>query len=135
MNYYKERDWNVICDSCGKKLKASHTKHRWDGFIVCDSCWEPRHSHDFIKVKIDKQYVPFSRPQTTDTFTEVCNLATQSAYAGIGTANCSKAGQTFGMTYWELVEDQFCSIERKVAIAGVGYAGCAIINKNVDGYL
>ena len=51
INYYKPGDWSVTCDSCGKKMKASHSKHRWDGFIVCNQCWEPRHSHDFIKVK------------------------------------------------------------------------------------
>lgn len=98
MDYYKASDWNVTCDSCGKKMKASHTKHRWDGFIVCDSCWEPRHSHDFIKVIYDKQEVPFSRrPQ--ETFIDVpyvvtlsCTPLTSYGEADRGTADCAKTG-------------------------------------------
>jgi len=75
VNYYKERDWNV----------------------TCDSCWEPRHSHDFIKVKYDKQEVPFSRrPQ--EVFTEVpyivtlsCTPITSVGEADVGVADCAKA--------------------------------------------
>lgn len=103
MNYYKERDWNITCDSCGKKLKASHTKHRWDGFIVCDSCWEPRHSHDFIKVKYDKQEVPFSRrPQ--EVYTEVtyvvtlsCTPITRTSNADFGAADCATVGNSLNI--------------------------------------
>lgn len=101
MDYYKSSDWNVTCDSCGKKLKASHTRHRWDGFIVCDSCWEPRHSHDFIKVRYDKQEVPFSRrPQ--ETFIDVpyteqaCTPLTRTASADFGTADCAIVGNNLG---------------------------------------
>ena len=98
INYYKPGDWSIICDSCGKKMKATHTKHRWDGFIVCDSCWEPRHSHDFIKVKYDKQEVPFSRrPQ--ETFIDVpyivtlsCTPLTSYGESDRGTADCARAG-------------------------------------------
>lgn len=67
---YKSGDWLVICDSCSKKLKASQTKERWDGFRVCSGCWEPRHSMDFIRSRADKISVPFIRPQTTDIFNE-----------------------------------------------------------------
>ncbi len=102
MNYYKERDWNITCDSCGKKLKASHTRHRWDGFIVCDSCWEPRHSQDFIKVKYDKQEVPFSRrPQElfiTVQYNEslTCTPLGRTAGADFGTADCAVVGISLG---------------------------------------
>lgn len=101
IDYYKPGDWLVTCDSCGKKMKASHTKHRWDGFIVCDSCWEPRHSHDFIKVKYDRQEVPFSRrPQ--ETFIDVpyteplaCTPLSKFPQADFGTANCAIVNTTW----------------------------------------
>lgn len=32
-NYYISGQWNVICDVCGKKIKAGKAKQRWDGFI------------------------------------------------------------------------------------------------------
>ena len=38
--YYIPGSWNVICDSCGKKIKASEAKQRWDGLIVCPEDFE-----------------------------------------------------------------------------------------------
>jgi hypothetical protein len=66
-NYYKSGDWNLICDVCSSKIKASKSKHRWDGFIVCPSCYEQRHPQDFVKSRQDKITVPYIRPPT-DTF-------------------------------------------------------------------
>lgn len=65
---YRPGDWNAICDSCGKKLKASELKKRWDGLMVCADDFEHRHPQDFIKPRSDKIYVPWSRPQSTDSF-------------------------------------------------------------------
>lgn len=70
-NYYEVGSWNVICDSCGKKIKSKHAKHRWDGFIVCDGCFEHRHPQDFIRTKPERNQVPFSRPRPTDVFVDV----------------------------------------------------------------
>ena len=30
-NYYISGEWNLICDVCGKKVKAGKAKQRWDG--------------------------------------------------------------------------------------------------------
>lgn len=68
---YKSGDWLVVCDSCSKKIKASKSKERWDGFRVCSECWEPRHPMDFIRARADKISVPFTRPQPTNTFVHV----------------------------------------------------------------
>lgn len=134
--YYKSSEWLVICDVCGKKMKSSHARHRWDGLIVCDEDFEHRHPQDFIKVRHDKITVPFTRPRPEDVFVQVCNLASQSAYVGLATADCSKADYVpLGMSYYDLLDDTYCSNERKIGIAGVGYAGCCKPNYNVDGYL
>ena len=98
-NFFESGSWNVICDSCGKKMKSSHAKHRWDGFIVCNDCFEHRHPQDLIKTKPDKQTVPFTRPPS-DTFIEVnyidletgCTATTRSAMADLGTADCATVG-------------------------------------------
>jgi len=66
---YVSGDWNVICDVCAVKTKASKTKKRWDGFQVCPECFETRHPQDFIRARNDKISVPFTRPQPEDTFT------------------------------------------------------------------
>lgn len=98
-NYYEKGTHNLICDSCGKKMKANKSKHRWDGFIVCDSCWEPRQSLDFVRAKKEKIGVAFSRPEATDQFVSVswaielsCTPITSSAVAGFGVAGCATVG-------------------------------------------
>jgi hypothetical protein len=67
-NYYVSGGWNVICDSCGKKIKASEAKQRWDGLIVCPADFEMRQPQDFVKARQDKITVPFTRPRPTDAF-------------------------------------------------------------------
>jgi len=69
-NYYESGGWNLICDSCSIKYKASKSKQRWDGFFVCPNCYEQRHPQDFVKTKQDKITVPYIRPPT-DTFITV----------------------------------------------------------------
>lgn len=68
---YKSGDFWVTCDICSKQILASESKERWDGFRVCKEDWEPRHPQDFIKTKLDKITVPFSRPEPEDTFVYV----------------------------------------------------------------
>ena len=70
-NKYVSGQFNVICDVCGKKIKAGEAKHRWDGFIVCPSDFEQRHSQDFVRARQDKISVPFTRPIPPLIFTNV----------------------------------------------------------------
>ena len=70
-NYYVSGSWNVTCDVCSKKIKASEAKKRWDGFIVCPDDYEERHPQDFVKARIDKITVPFTRPIPAYIFTDV----------------------------------------------------------------
>lgn len=70
-NYFVSGDWNLICDSCGKKIKASEARQRWDGFMVCKEDYEQRHPQDFVRTKQDKISVPFTRPRPPDVFISV----------------------------------------------------------------
>jgi len=95
---YRSGDWNCICDVCSIKIKASKTKQRWDGLIVCPNCFEHRHSQDFIKVRQDKITVPFTRPRPQDVFVDVsytvslsCTPMTSLGEADRGVADCAKA--------------------------------------------
>ena len=61
-DYYKPGDYNVICDECGFKRKASECRRRFDGAFVCaDTCWEPIHPQEYVKARHDKQRVPLAR--------------------------------------------------------------------------
>jgi hypothetical protein len=61
-------DYNVICDRCGFKVRASQTRMTWDNLRVCDRDWEPRHPQDFKRGKVDKQHISNPRPEPTDVF-------------------------------------------------------------------
>lgn len=68
--HYIKGDWNAICDVCGRKMKASQLKKRWDGVMVCSVDWEPRHPQDFVRGVADFQAPVFTRPEQEDTFIE-----------------------------------------------------------------
>ena len=70
-NYYESGGWNLICDSCSIKYKASKAKQRWDGFIVCPNCYEQRHPQDFVRSRQDKITVPYIRRPPADIFISV----------------------------------------------------------------
>jgi len=67
-NYYVSGQWNLCCDSCSLKIKSGIARHRWDGYIVCPTCYEPRHPQDFVRARQDKIIVPFTRPRPPDVF-------------------------------------------------------------------
>lgn len=68
-NFYKDGDWNAICDQCGVKEKASKLKLQWDGLQTCPKCFDKRHPQDFVRGVKDEQQVPFTRPDEDPTFT------------------------------------------------------------------
>lgn len=73
-DYLRLGDYNAICDVCGRKYKASELRKRWDGAMVCSEDYEPRHPQDFIRGIRETTKLPFTRPEQTDTFTEVGDL-------------------------------------------------------------
>ena len=62
-------NWNALCDSCGRKFKATDLQKRWDGLMVCSEDMEQRHPQDLLRVQREQISVPFSRPYpATDTY-------------------------------------------------------------------
>lgn len=68
-DYYAAGEWNCLCDVCGFKYKSGRLKKRWDGFMTCPRCWEPRNAQDFVRGVKDVQALPWTRPEPPDTFT------------------------------------------------------------------
>lgn len=87
-------DWNVLCDSCGRKFKASSIKKRWDGLMVCPEDYEMRHPSDFLRVQREKISVPFVRPYpVSDTYTGyTCSVYERWPKADQATADCATIG-------------------------------------------
>jgi hypothetical protein len=67
---YDRGDWAAICDSCGRKLKGSDLRQRWDGLKVCSADWEPRQPQDFVRGVADYQAPPWTRPEAQDLFVQ-----------------------------------------------------------------
>ena len=94
-NHYIPHEWNVTCDVCSKKIKASESRLRWDGFLVCIDDYEIRHEQDFVKSKQDQITVPYTRPVPEYIFTDVvyaCTSDGKTAIAGVAVAGCSITG-------------------------------------------
>lgn len=92
-NHLITGDYNVLCDSCGRKFKASQIKKRWDGLMVCSEDYEIRHESDFLRVQKEKISVPFSRPYPAeDTYTGyICSVSGIYGMADFGSADCARA--------------------------------------------
>ena len=69
-DFYASGDNNVICDSCGRKRKASQVRKTWDGFFVCPEHWEPRHPQDYVRNVPESLPVAINRPAVDPTFTD-----------------------------------------------------------------
>lgn len=96
-NHYVSGEFNVTCDVCSRKIKASDAKQRWDGFIVCPDDFETRQPQDFVKPRQDKITVPFTRPIPPFVSTGVVYICTpegRTAITNYAVAGCSIAGKT-----------------------------------------
>ena len=69
-DYWKEGDWNAICDTCGAKYKASQLLLQWDNFRVCRGCWDPKHPQE-LQLPIPPPAVPAWTRPNTELFTEL----------------------------------------------------------------
>lgn len=73
---YDRGDWKCICDSCGRIVKASQLRQRWDGFMVDERCWEPRQPQDFVRGVADIQTPPFTRPEPSAVWNTIVSFLT-----------------------------------------------------------
>jgi len=80
-NFLDLGNWNALCDSCGRKFKASQLRRRWDGMMVCSEDYELRHPQDFLRVQKERISVPWARPYPA-TDTQVITDALQTEVTG-----------------------------------------------------
>jgi hypothetical protein len=67
-DYFKAGSHNVICDCCGFKFKREQVKKDWQGFLKCSTCYEPRHSLDFLRSVPERPGVIDARPRQEPYF-------------------------------------------------------------------
>lgn len=68
MAKYGSPDANAICDASGFKVKLSALVRQWDGALVDRRFVDRRNQQDFVRGVPDKQALPYSRPETPDSF-------------------------------------------------------------------
>ena len=90
-NTYENGAWKAICDVCGREYKSYQLTMRWDGLMVCQGDWEPRHPQDFVRGVADKIAPPWTRPEPEDYFIFFCTPTTSQGLADIGVADCAKS--------------------------------------------
>ena len=54
-------DWKAECDVCGFVFESSKIVKRWDGMMVDEKCYEPRHIGDFYRYRSREEPLPFTR--------------------------------------------------------------------------
>ena len=122
-NWLSSGNWNALCDSCGRKFKASSLRQRWDGLMVCKEDYEVRHPQDFLRVQEEKISVPWARPYPEeDTFLFYCTLENGQGLSDIGVADCMRADYVSPIQ----LETPGISANDYPAIAGVAIPGYSI---------
>ena len=122
-------NWNALCDSCGRRFKASEMKKRWDGLMVCREDFEQRHPSDFLRVQKEKIAVEWVRPYPEkDTFIEYCTLEGKSAIPSMAIPGCSIPDTTYTPPPISLdYIPPFCTIQSVQPVADIGQADCATL--------
>lgn len=90
-NWLDLGNWNVICDSCGRKFKASSLRKRWDGLMVCEEDYERKHPQLSLKVRGDKIVPPWVRPEVEpDMFLAFCTLENSQGIIDLAVTDCAR---------------------------------------------
>ena len=56
----------LISDRSGRVIRRSESRTQWDGLVVHESEWEPRHPQDLIRTKPENIAAPEPRRPPTD---------------------------------------------------------------------
>jgi hypothetical protein len=129
---YDRGDWNAICDVCGRQVKASALRQRWDGLKTCQDDWEPRQPQDFVRGVADYQAPPFTRPEASDQFTPITYIYDANGQPFI----YPTASQTINSLLTHLIKGRIIAptaVASTVSIVKTTYPKPAVI-KTVDGF-
>jgi len=84
------KGYKMACMRCGFWFPSTELKKEWTGLYVCKADFETRHEQTLMKVHGEKAF-PDIVSKDQDTYIGICTVATNSAYADLGTADCMQA--------------------------------------------
>lgn len=82
--------YKFTCHRCGFQFPSTEIKKEWTGLYVCNKDYEARHPQTLIKIR-GEQAFPSVVSKDSDVYVGVCNVATKTAFADLGTADCMQA--------------------------------------------
>jgi hypothetical protein len=84
------KGYKMACMRCGFWFPSTELKKEWTGLYVCKADYETRHPQTLMKVHGERAF-PDIVSKDQDVYTGICTVATNSAYADLGTADCMQA--------------------------------------------
>lgn len=102
--WYTAGEWKAVCDRCGFHFRNTQLKLEWDGLMVCNGCWEPRHPQDMIRPIPDSPALPWTRPDPAAGNADLesyvqsgfCTVTNRQGIADFGGADCAQADVDLG---------------------------------------
>lgn len=124
---YRNGDWKVACDVCGRLYKASALTQRWDGLMCCPDDWEVRQPQDFVHGIVEHIAAPWSRPEQADQFVYTCTPESVSAIPALAGPGCMIPSRPYTPTPG--IPYSFCTIDGLYSLADIGTSDCAIVGR------
>lgn len=84
------KGYKFSCQRCGFQFPSTSIRKEWTGLHVCNTCYEVRHPQTLIKIRGEQAFPPIVS-KDSDEYVGVCNVATNSAFADLGAADCMQA--------------------------------------------
>ena len=74
-----------ICDQCGQQYMLNELKKTWEGFKVCQECYEPKHPQlEPLRAVSDPQALYPPRPEKYEIFVVYVGIPGDSTFESIG---------------------------------------------------
>ena len=98
------KGYKMACHRCGFWYPSTELQKEWTGLYVCKKDYEPRHPQTLIKVHGEKAF-PDIVSKDANVYVGICTVASNSAYADLGEADCMQADKA-DVSY-ALLKDMF----------------------------
>lgn len=97
--HYKPGHWRVICDRCGVRRDISEMKTEWQGFFVCETCYEEKQPLlDEGLYQTPETGIPdITRPENRAEFKNNCTSLGVQCIPGYAVAGCVQVGRNDGI--------------------------------------
>lgn len=120
----------AVCDQCATETQLLKLRKRFDGHMVCQDCWEPRHPQERLPKPPVERPVKNPRPEPPYSEIDACTTLGRTSFAGHAVAGCMVAGMG-GTYFFEGIPPPtfgwICSASGSTGIVGQAVVNCAVV--------